>query len=249
MSSSDISSYNLKKWKNKGNIWLYDVNQKDPDWLLVRKGRPSGSNCGYLLGHQNTNFGSKEDTVLEITGKKEKIFSPASLAAIKHGNISEPISIKWYENTRNVIVEEWGFVVPKWDLYIGVSVDGVVLNSDGSNTGGMIEIKAPLRMYAPLVSYIQNQKDGLVKDGDFSHIWKTHYDQMQLGMAVLGKNWCDYIVYCSPENSVFVQRIPFDQNYWNSVMYNSLKIIIQNDILPLLEGTPFPLMPPESDNI
>lgn len=239
VSIDDISSYDETKWKDLGICWLYDVDQKEPDWLLVRKGRPSGSNCGYLLGHSNPRFGSKEDTVLEIVGKKEKIFTDQQRANMDYGNEVEPLARDWYERTRDVKIDELGFVVPKWDYHIGVSVDGVVIDGDG-----MIEIKGPKRMYGPLNGYIQKLKNGNTKEEDYSHIWTTHYDQMQLGMAILNKAWCDYIVYCPPENRVFVQRIPFNKNYWMNEMYNPLKQIIHEEITPLLKETPYPLMPP-----
>ena len=68
---------------------------------------------------------------------------------------------------------------------------------------------------------------------------------MQLGMAILDKKWCDYVVYCPPENKVFVQRIPFNSDYWNNEMYDPLKKIIREDIIPLLKDTVYPLMPPQ----
>lgn len=243
--TNDTSNYDPSKWKDYGSFWLYDVDQGDTDWLLVRKGRPSGSNCGYLLDHNNPRFGSKEDTVLEITGRKIKVFDQFQQANMDYGNEVEPIAREWYEKTRNVKVDELGFVVPKWDCNIGVSVDGVVFTKDGQETDGMIEIKGPRRMYGPLIGFIQKQSsDVITQYGNYSHIWTTHYDQMQLGMAILGKKWCDYVVYCLPENKVFVQRIPFDHEYWTKKMYEPLKQIITDEIKPLLKGTPYPLMPP-----
>lgn len=246
----ELSSYDPQKWIDKGVYWLYDADQKDPDWHLVRKGRPSGSNCGYLIGHGNPQFGSKEDTVLEIVGKKEKVFDQRQRENMDHGVREEPIARDWYSETRKCRVEELGFVIPKWDMSIGVSVDGVIYDSSENKdemsekmSDGMIEIKCPKKMYYPLAKYIEQQKNNNSKEDDFSHIWKTHYDQMQLGMAVLGKKWCDYVVYCSPENSSFVQRIPFDYNYWKIEMYDKLKCIIQEEINPLLVGTNYPLMP------
>ena len=238
-SDNELKGYSKNKWKDLDNCWLYDVDQKEPDWLLVRKGRPSGSNCGYLLGHGNPRFSSKEDTVLEIAGKKEKVFTQTQLNNMNYGNDVEPLAREWYEKTRGVRVDELGFVVPKWDYNIGVSVDGIVLTKDGQHTDGMIEIKGPKKMYRPLDEYLEKQSN------NFDHIWKTHYDQMQLGMAILDKKWCDYVVYCPPENKVFVQRIPFNSDYWNNEMYDPLKKIIREDIIPLLKDTVYPLMPPQ----
>lgn len=249
MSISEKNQYHLSKWKDHGKFWLYDVDQKDLDWILVRKGRPSGSNCGYLLGHGNKSFGSKNDTLLEIAGKKEKVFTDQQLDNMKFGETIEPLAREWYAETRKVKVKELGFVVPKWNYELGVSVDGVILVKNGvtgeyEEGDGMIEIKGPKKMYYPLSQHIEKQEKGYSNLNDFSHIWTTHYDQMQLGMAILGKKWCDYVVYCQPENKAFVERIPFDEKYWVESMYEPLKEIIKNELRPLLEGSPYPLMPP-----
>lgn len=239
LNEHDLSSYDPKKWRDCGGYYLYDADQGEPDWLLVRIGRPSGSSSSYLIGHGNPNFGTPDDAALEIAGVRKKTFTPQQLEAMGHGTKMEPYSRDWYAGTNKVQVEELGFVTPKWDLEIGVSIDGDVIGTDG-----IIEIKCPKRMYRPLETYMAKQARGMVlnKD-DFSHIWKSHYDQMQLGMAVLGKKWCDYVVYCTPENNVFTQRVPFNEFYWNGEMYPKIRDAIEKKIKPHLIGTPFPLMP------
>ena len=104
--------------------------------------------------------------------------------------------------------------IPKWNLYFGVSVDGVV-----DNQPGIIEIKCVQKMYWPLKNYCRNHPTG------YDHIWKTHYDQMILGMAILNKQWCDYVVYCEKESKVFVQRIPFNADYWKQLYTSTQKFI------------------------
>lgn len=233
----DCESYDPKKWKDCGLYWLYDTDQGDPDWLLVRRGRPSGSNCSACIGH-NTKFSTPDQAALEISGRVTKEFTPQQKENMAHGTKIEPEARSWYEYTKEVEVKEIGFVVPKWDLEIGVSIDGDVIGTDG-----MIEIKGPKRMYGPLSEHMARQKTGYVSPHKFSHIWISHYDQMQLGMVVLNKKWCDYVVYCTPEDKVFVQRIPFDQDYWSKIMYPKIRNFTENKLKPLLVGTPFPLMP------
>ena len=236
----DLSSYDPKKWRDCGEYYLYDTEQGEPDWLLVRIGRPSGSSSGYLIGHGNPNFGTPDDAALEIAGVKKKEFTLQQLEAMAHGTKMEPYGRDWYAGTNGVQVVELGFVTPKWDLEIGVSIDGDVLGTDG-----IIEIKCPKKMYYPLANYMAKQSRGMFLDkNDFSHIWKTHYDQMQLGMAVLNKKWCDYVVYCTPENKVFTQRVPFDEAYWKDEMYPAIRTALEEKIKPHLTGMKFPLKPP-----
>jgi hypothetical protein len=240
----DLSSYNPNKWKDCGKYWLYDTDQRDPDWLLVRLGRPSGSSCGSLIGHSI--FSTPDETAATIAGVKKKDFTPQQIEVMDHGTKMEPFARDWYTSTNKVEVEELGFVIPKFDPEIGVSVDGDVIGTDG-----MIEIKAPKKMYNPLKSYMAKQSFGIIPSGvgrnsmplEFSHIWQTHYDQMQLGMAILDKKWCDYIVYCADENCVFNQRIPFNESYWRNVMYPAIRSAIDHKIKPYLAGSVIPLMP------
>ncbi len=244
----DLSSYDPKKWKDRGKYWLYDTDQRDPDWLLVRLGRPSGSSCGSLIGHSI--FSTPDETAETIAGIKKKEFTPQQIEAMDHGTRMEPYARDWYALSNNVTVEELGFVVPKFDPQIGVTVDGDVVGTDG-----MIEIKAPKKMYNPLKAYMSRQAHGTVSSGvgrnsmplQFSHIWQTHYDQMQLGMVVLDKKWCDYVVYCVDEKSVFTQRVPFNPIYWNDVMYPAIRSAIDYKIKPHLIGSNIPLMPVKDD--
>jgi hypothetical protein len=238
----DISAYDPTKWVDKKIYWIYDVEQKHPGWHLVKIGRPSGSTCGAALGHSSFDT-TPELQALYLSGQAKKNFKSDQLDAMAHGVITEPEARDWYAKKYNVTVIELGMCVPKWDTHLGVSVDGDVIGTDG-----MIEIKCPKRMYKTLKDYMKSRNEGLVRDSDdpnienFKHIFHTHYDQMQLGMAILQKKWCDYIVFCTPENSVFVQRVPFNLKYWNDVMYPGLLKFNKEELDPLLLPG-FPLQP------
>ena len=233
----DFSSYNPNKWKDCGSYWLYETDQRDPDWLLVRMGRITGSTCGASIG--NSNFSTINDTVNEIVGLKKKIFTQDQIDNMDLGTKMEPYGRQWYSNTINMKIEEVGFCVPKWNPKIGVSIDGDIIGTDG-----IIEIKCPKKMYKPLNDYIYKSQNGFIrKSNDFSHIWPTHYDQMQFGMAILNKKWCEYIVYCPSENKVFTQTIPFNEIYWNNNMYPKINLTLEEKISPLLQGKNIPLLP------
>ena len=170
---------------------------------------------------------------------------------MNHGNTYEPIARDWYDKKYNVKTVEIGFCVPKWDHTIGVSIDGLVLDADENELDGIIEIKCPQKMYQQIKNKQRNLKfleecgmDISEYEKDYSHIWKTHFVQMQLGMAVLDKKWCDYIVYCTFERKVSVERIYFDQEYWKK-LYSNIKGFIKTQINPLLKNGKIPVMPPK----
>jgi len=46
-------------------------------------------------------------------------------------------------------------------------------------------------------------------------------------MAVMNKEWCDYIVYSTFDSKVYLERIYFNEKYWNEVLYPGLKFFIE----------------------
>lgn len=319
----DLSYYDPKKWKfnnydisNEG-YYLYDEDQRHPGWGLVKIGRPSGSTISSCINHA-TKYATQDEIALEICKVKVKEVSEEAKARMIHGVEYESIAREWYERKTNNVVKEMGYIIPSWDLRIGVSVDGEISNEserserneeigfgrilgDSSpknaakeisnsvnenleftnsknselenskfgnleiqeleelknrnldklefqnldNKDGIIEIKCPQRMYENLKTNIRLRKMG-VKPKGFSHIPITHYDQMQLGMAIRRRSFCDYIVFCTSEDSVFLQRIPFDSEYWLQSMYPATDWFCKNKINPILKQyglTNFPLMP------
>ena len=288
----DLSCYDPNKWifnsyeskgcnkedgknENKEGFYLYEENQRNPGWHLVRIGRPSGSTVGACVGHSN--FGNQDDTALEICGIKKKVFDEKALARMNHGVEFEDTARDFYENkivrdyyerTTGLKVKELGYIVPSWDLRIGVSLDGEIevtednkiesesKEDNGIETkieskieeeldkkeNGIIEIKCPQKMYEPLKGAIQTRKMGFKISG-YSHIPITHYDQMQLGMAIRRRSFCDYIVYCTSSDSVFTQRIPFNSEYWSKSFYPTISWFCDNKIKSNLQQG-LPLCPP-----
>ncbi len=258
--------YDINKWVDKGKYYIYDVPQRDPSWSLVKIGRPSGSTIGYCLGHSQ--FNSPDETALDICGmrynyvskdlvdvtypiiigKKQK--DEKSKRVMELGTINEPIAREYYAKSRNVICEEVGYAVPKFEPRIGVSIDGEVKTLDGTPTDGMVEIKCPENTYKPLLQYLSSEefikKNMEVKTNkeknkvpwklktkeDYYYIWQTHYDQMQMGMGILNKLWCDYVVY-SLQGHKLIKRVYFNPDYWNE-MLKDIRIFIETKINPLL---------------
>lgn len=246
MEELDLSCYDPKKWiftkylESSHGYWLYEEDQRNPGWRLVRIGRPSGSTCSACVGHSD--FTLQDDAALEIVGIKKKEFDEKALNRMNHGVKYENTAREWYEKQYKVNVKEIGYVVPSWDLKIGVSVDGLIIDNDG-----IIEIKCPQKMYDNLSNHIRLQKMGVNVKG-FDHIPISHYDQMQLGMAIMCKSYCDYIVYCTSDESIFCQRIPFNQEYWKTGLYPVLSWFCTDKLQPLLDKYKpgFPLMPSSS---
>lgn len=231
-----LAPTNLKvKWIDHGPYWELTAPQGDDIWLEGRKGRTTTSVSGALAN--KSKFKTPEEQGKIIAGVVKEFFGEEELKRMSHGTATEPTARNWYSKHSNQRIVERGLIVPKWDPTIGASVDGDIVGTDG-----IIEIKCPAQMYYPLEQYMDQLKTGWVPRPDyFKHIWPTHYIQMQHAMAVMEKKWCMYIVYSTSDRSVFTQKIPFDQKYWD----NHYKIITENYqkyVKPYLDGK-YPIMP------
>jgi hypothetical protein len=236
------------EWIDCNTYILNTVSQGTDRWKQYREGRVTMSKIGACVGHSA--FSSPNDQADYIAGMREEIFSENSTRIMKLGNEREPLARDWYCSQYKCIVREVGLAVPKWNPYLGASLDGEIIDENGVPTGGMIEIKCPEKMYLPIVNYMAQQQKGNTPiqtktQIDYLHIWKTHYDQMQGCMAICNKQWCDYVVYCIEENKIFTQRVYFDSSYWSKELYPSICSFIDYKLKPrLVLKNKFPYMPP-----
>lgn len=219
-------------WDDCGTYWLNKHAQGTPGWFGIRKGRLTASNFGAAIGRSQ--FSTPEDLALEMAGLKVKEFSESSKIAMAHGSKTESTARDWYCNTRRLRVIETGMACPKWEPRIGGSPDGVILDSEG-----LIEIKCPFTMYQPILKHVENKErgDNPSQQDPFyhDHIWDSHYCQMQGCMKIMDKKFCDYIVYSTEDRKVFVDRVLFNPEFWDNVLYPGLKSFLDNVYTPLLQ--------------
>jgi hypothetical protein len=238
--------YDVSKWKDHGTFWEYTAPQHDEngnanlDWLAVRFGRVSGTGSGYIIGKGFDTTKTWEELALEICGVKKKEFTEEQLKNMKHGTDNEEVARQNYEIVNNVKADELGFIVPKFNYYIGFSPDGCVDKPDSNGVYGNIEIKCPKRMYQPLLRYCGQEEPDL---NDYSHIWGSHFCQMQWGMGITGRGWNDYCVLDTYQGLYFQQRVLFQQTFFNDLYLKTCQFI-QQHVQPLLKDSPYPLMPP-----
>jgi hypothetical protein len=199
-------------WEEHETYWLSKIPQGTDDWKNLRKGRLTMSNA-YKSRSKYTN---KQTLANYICNIEQEQFTEEAWSRMNHGTKMEPYVRKWYEKTKGVEVNEYGLAIPKWNVYLGASVDGVVVENGMEN--GIIEIKCPKKMYKDLI--------------EFGKVSEYHYDQMMGNMKVLNKEWCDYVVYASEDKKVHIKRIYFNEDYWNK-MYNDMNFFIDTYIKPL----------------
>lgn len=231
----NINNINSKEWLDRGNFFEHISKQGTDSWKNARIGRVNGSNTGALGG--KSTFKTPEQVGKYIAGIEVEEFKQKNLDAMAHGHKYEDAARKWYENVYKCKVLERGLCVLKSDHKIGASVDGDIIETEG-----LIEIKCPQKMYKPILKYMSMKEQGWSPPPNFyDHIWGTHLYQCLQAMFVLKKKYCDYIVYSTEEQQVFVQRIYFNSQLWNE-HYSIVCANYQTYVRPyLLPG--YPLIP------
>jgi hypothetical protein len=243
--------FDPQSWIDRDRYWLNKAPQGSLEWKLNRKLRLTASNFGAAIG--KSWMESPHDIALDITTipNTNKIISrnpaPVPNGSIKkhytksnrpkqkfdqqHGVVTESAARNWYCSTRNVTVITVGLAVPKWEPRIGASLDG-----DIPGTDGIIEIKCPFEMYDQLKLHMRKIKSGWTPPPFYhDHIRDSHYAQMQGSMKIFGKQWCDYIVYATCSNLSYVERIPFDQTYWDRILFPGIIDFLDNILEPIIQ--------------
>lgn len=198
-------------WIEKDNYWILKTEQRSPLWFKARLGRCTSSIISACIGRNK--YKTPQEALKEIKGECT-IFCNS---AMKHGIKYEDEARRIYQEHKNISVEQIGLAVPKWNKYIGCSTDGLV------GDDGMIEIKCPVRFYKNLTQMEKTKEYEKLID-------INHYIQMQCGLAVLDRKWCDYVIYYPEITKIYIFRVYFNKIFWDSVHDELQKFIKENKI-------------------
>lgn len=176
-------------------------------WFQERAGAITGSKFTVARGRykSGTNKGEfKKDAqdyafklaYERITGEllDDPEFSPWQA---KRGNELEPEARLEYEERQGILVEQVGLALTE-DRHYGSSVDGLV------DEDGILEVKcflSPSKLAAIILS------------GDIGDC----VDQVQGGLWITGRRWCDFVLYCPALRKInkhlTIHRIYRDEEY------------------------------------
>jgi putative phage-type endonuclease len=173
----------------------FDIEQGSDEWHAIRRGVITASSIAKLLtgtgkpANNDTSRAQLYQLLAErITGESDPGFYNDDMA---RGHLLEPFARDLYA-ANYAPVTECGFITYKLSgVLIGYSPDGLV------GDDGLIEIKSP-RQKTHLKSLLTNQVPG------------EYVPQVQTGLAVSGRAWCDFISY-APGLPLFVRRVERDE--------------------------------------
>lgn len=190
---------------------IYDFEQGSDEWHEIRKLKLTASHATEI-----GNNGKGLDTYINkkiialIVPNKERFYGKD----MERGDELEPIARFTYEFEKGVNVREVGFI--EHCKHSGYSPDGLVDEDYLDDGEGLIEIKC--RNDEKHLALLET---GKVESGVK---W-----QMQMGMLITGRKWCDFISY-NPnfKQSLFVKRF-----YTDYTMQEKIKIGLKDGIAKL----------------
>lgn len=179
-----------------------NLEQGSAEWLEARAGLLTASVIGQLittktvLPAQNETARSLTAQLIaeRITGHVEPMFTSDDML---RGTLDEPYARNTYAE-HYTPVQEVGFMVREIDGYkIGYSPDGLVLDI------GTIEIKSR-RQKKHLATILADQ------------VPTENMAQIQCGLLVSGRAWCDYISWCGGM-PMWTKRVHPDQRWFDAI--------------------------------
>ena len=183
-----------------------ELEQGSDAWLAARCGMLTASVIGKLItpklqvADNDTSRGVIASLVAErITGLVEDVYVSADM---ERGTLDEPYARNVYAEHYDP-VDEVGFMVREINgRKLGFSPDGLV------GDDGIIEIKSR-RQKVQLATILADQ------------VPAENMAQIQTGLLVSGREWCDYVSYCGGM-PLYVTRV-HASTQWADVIVNALE--------------------------
>lgn len=179
------------------------LEQGSEAWLEARRGIVTASEVHKLLtskGAVAMNQTARE-YIAELAA--ERITGHVEDAYVSHemrlGNLNEPYARDGYAQYKGVNVDEVGFILKEYDGFkLGFSPDGLI------DEAGLIEIKSR----KPRI-----QVNTIISDD----VPEWNMAQIQTGLLVTGRQWCDYVSY-SGGLPLWIKRVYPDHQWQQSIL-------------------------------
>lgn len=180
-----------------------DLEQGSDEWLAARCGLLTASTIGKLITPSTLKVADNETSrgltytlaAERITGHVEYVHPTFDM---QRGTEDEPYAREAYAAHKGVRVAEVGFMTLETEHYkIGYSPDGLV------GDDGLIEIKSR-KPHSHLATILSGRPPAY------------NMAQMQTGMFVSGREWCDYVSF-SAGLPLWVKRVHWDSGWFKII--------------------------------
>lgn len=181
-----------------------DLAQGTEEWYAARCGMLTASTVGKLLTSTLKVSDGKAAHDLTMALAAERITGHVeegwTSAAMERGNLEEPLARDLYAEHTGSKVTQVGYMVRTFDSgqQLGYSPDGLIGKS------GLIEIKS------------RNQKVQ-VQHTLADVVPSEHMAQIQAGLLVSGREWCDYVSY-SNGMAMWIKEVEPDPEWAEAIL-------------------------------
>jgi len=184
-------------------IELPDLIQGTDEWLEQRRGMVTASAVGKLVTAKTVRPANNDDSrgltallVAErITGHVDPVYVSDDML---RGHEDEPRARDKYSEHYAPVVESGFMVRDDWGFRIGYSPDGLV------GDDGLIEVKSR-RQKKHLQTILADE------------VPPENMAQLQCGLLVSGREWCDYLSYCGGM-PMYRKRTYPDQRWFDAIV-------------------------------
>ena len=122
---------------------------------------------------------------------------------------------------------------------MGASPDGCVTDPSEDQHNGLVEIKCPASAEETALIDLCKKSTFCLKCTTTGLELKRQHNyfyQVQGQLHITGRKWCDFVIWTpsSTSDSLFVQRIYYDDSFWKETMYPRLHRFYMGSMLPEL---------------
>ena len=214
------------------------IEQRDsPYWFEVRKFRLTSSYFGTIMRRRS---GTPVDKLVLRIIRQEQFTSHAT----EWGINNESCALQAYQDKQRenghpeLVVCKSGFIINPLYPFLGASPDGAVYDPSSSDEPyGFLEIKCPYsqRNVTPIEAC---DSPGfccctkMIGGKPSISLRKEHpyFSQVQGQMGIGQRPWCDFVVHTTKGTEV--QRIKFDEAFWDQELLPKLMEFYMNSIAP-----------------
>jgi hypothetical protein len=206
-----------------------DVVQGTLEWEALRRGMLTASVVGLTITPARLKFAANDTSrglIATLAAERITDYTEETRGSfdMQRGTMDEPYAREVYSE-HHAEATESGFMVLQWgDIRIGYSPDGLV------GDDGIIEIKSRLQKIQ-----LQTILNDTVPAGNMA--------QIQTGLLVSGRKWCDYVSYCGGM-PLWTKRVLPDPT-WQLAILDAAEEV-EKSILSLIEvyGSKIEGLPP-----
>ncbi len=188
---------------------IFDIEQGTPEWAVLRAGVITASNFSDVLAKGQGKTRAKYMRRLAAQRITENVSGGFFNSHTERGSEYESEACQAYQGYTGNEIKKCGFMK---DGY-GYSPDGLVGDS------GVIEIKT--RLDDLQVELLLDEK-----------VPNEHIAQIQGGLMVSGRDWCDFVSY-SPGLPIFIKRVSRDEEYIKTLREELMKF--ENELKEMVE--------------